>query len=193
MITSGRVNFHDDLKDLIVPIDRVLPHPDNPRNGDIEAIAESIEVNGFISPVIAQRSTSRILAGNHRYHALHALHSEVIPVVWVDVDDDQARRFLLADNRTSDLGTYDNGLLADLLAQIEDTVGLQGSGYDGEDLEQLKALAEAEPDYTDVASWPTLILTVPPHLRDAFFSMTSHADNDKDRLESLLIRAGWKD
>jgi ParB-like chromosome segregation protein Spo0J len=172
---------------------RVRPHPSNPRNGDVDAIAASILANGYIAPIIAQKSTGHILAGNHRYHALLSLGADVAPVIWVDVDEQAATRYLLADNRTSDLGQYDNAQLVELLEQLAEQDDLMGSGYNEHDLEALRALAEIEPDYGDHASWPTITLTVPPHLKNAFYEFTEHAVSDHDRLEMLLRLAGWQE
>lgn len=191
-LTSGLVTFHPKLADLLVPIDKVAQHPDNPRNGDVEAIAESIEINGYISPVIVQESTGYILAGNHRYQALLSLGSKVIPVIYVDVDETAARRYLLADNRTSDLGVYDNGQLVEILNDLDAHDSLLGSGYTKMDLEQLQAILDIPPTYEDFASWPTLTLAVPPHLKNAFYEFTDHAVSDHDRLAMLLKMAGWK-
>jgi len=121
----------------ITPIDRLTPHPDNPRQGDIGAITQSIEQNGWYGTLVAQHSTGHVLAGNHRLQAARQLGIESLPVWWVDCDDTQARRILLADNRTNDLATYDNDLLTELLAGLASTDDLLGSGYDGDDLDDL--------------------------------------------------------
>lgn len=42
-----------------------------------------------------------------------------VPVVWLDVDDATAKRIMLADNRTADLATYDEQILAEALASLE--------------------------------------------------------------------------
>jgi ParB-like nuclease family protein len=127
---SGSVRFHEQVQHLLVDIESVTRHPDNPREGDVDAIIESIEVNGFIAPVIAQKSTGHIIAGNHRYDALQALGSSVIPVIQIDVDDEMAKRYLLADNRTSDLGRYNEENLLTMLLSMQDTdLGLIGTGY----------------------------------------------------------------
>lgn len=190
---SGMVQFHPALAGLMTSITKVRPHPSNPRNGDVDAIAQSILVNGYIAPIIAQQSTGHILAGNHRYHALLSLGADVAPVIWVDVDEQAATRYLLADNRTSDLGVYDNAQLVELLEMLAEQDDLMGSGYNEHDLEALRALAEIEPDYGDHASWPTITLTVPPHLKNAFYEFTEHAVSDHDRLEMLLRMAGWQE
>lgn len=59
--------------------------------------------------------------------------------MYVDVDDRDARRILVADNRTSDLASYDDFALADLLKQLAEEDGLPGTGYDGSDLDDLLA------------------------------------------------------
>ena len=128
----------------LVAVDALSLHPDNPRQGDVGAIHESIAANGFYGALVVQRSTGHVLVGNHRLQA--AAHAGVaeLPVVWVDVDDDRARRILLADNRSGDLASYDEGRLADLLSELaagED--GLAGTAWDGEDLDRL--LADARP------------------------------------------------
>ena len=58
---------------------------------------------------------------------------------WVDVDDATARRILLADNRTNDLATYDDAVLAELLTALAEDDDLLGTGWDGDDLDALLA------------------------------------------------------
>jgi hypothetical protein len=129
-----------------IAIDAIRPHPKNPRQGDIGAIHQSIDANGFYGAVIAQRSTGFILAGNHRWKAAQQAGATEVPVTWVDVDDDHALRILLADNRTNDLATYDDNALADLLKSLHESTGtLAGTGYDGDDLDDL--LNEINPNF----------------------------------------------
>jgi hypothetical protein len=112
-------------------------HPDNPRQGDIGAIVTSIENNGWFGTLVAQRSTRQVLAGNHRLQAAIALDMQDVPVYWVDVDDAEAKRILLADNRVSDLATWDDTILVSLLESLANDDALLGSGYDGDDLDAL--------------------------------------------------------
>ena len=121
-----------------VPIDSLKPHPRNPREGDIGAIHESINNNGFYGSVLAQQSTGYILAGNHRWQAMLQAGATEIPVTWIDVDDDHALRILLADNRTNDLATYNDDTLSNLLEELVQTTGtLAGTAFDGDDLDDL--------------------------------------------------------
>ena len=113
-------------------------HPNNPRHGDIGAIIESIEANGWFGTLVAQCSTGHVLAGNHRLQAASYLDIDKVPVHWVDVDDEAALRILLADNRTSDLATNDDAVMAELLMALAKTeIGLPGTGYDGDDLDAI--------------------------------------------------------
>ena len=124
------------------PITALVPHPSNPRQGDVGAIIQSIQTNGWYGTLVAQISTGHVLAGNHRLQAAIHCGLDRVPVHWVDVDDDTAHRILLADNRTTDLATYDDHALADLLVEMGKNGNLEGSGYDGDDLDDL--LAELE-------------------------------------------------
>ena len=122
-----------------VPIDDLIRHPDTPRRGDIPAISASIEVNGWYGAVVAQSSTRHVLAGNNRMEAARRLGMTDLPVHWLDVDDATARRIMLADNRTSDLATYDDAVLVQLLEAAAADDDLIGTGYDSDDLDDLLA------------------------------------------------------
>ena len=122
----------------MVDVRKLDVHPDNPRQGDIGAIVVSIEENGWYGTLVAQRSTNRVLAGNHRLQAAIAADIKEVPVYWVDVDDAQAKKILLADNRTSDLASYDDFQLLEILQNLDaEDHGLIGTGFDNEDLDNL--------------------------------------------------------
>jgi ParB-like chromosome segregation protein Spo0J len=99
-------------------------------------ICESLERNGQYRPIVVNRRTMGVLAGNHTLRAAIELGWEEIAATFVDVDDEQARRIVLVDNRTNDLAGYDTALLAELLEELPDP---EGSGYD---LAALDALLE---------------------------------------------------
>jgi ParB-like chromosome segregation protein Spo0J len=124
----------------------LVSHPDNPRSGDIGAIVESIKNNGWHGVVVCQKSTRKILVGNHRVKAAIELGLDSIPVQWADVDDQRARAILLADNRASDLGTYDDEILARVVYETAVDGLLGATGYDIEDMDRLVRQAmEPEP------------------------------------------------
>ena len=120
-------------------------HPHNARQGDVGAICQSLEAHGQYRPLVVQRSTGNVLAGNHTLRAAQALGWTEVDVTYLDVDDDQALRILLVDNRSNDLATYDNSVLTDLLESlVRSDFGLEGTGFDGSDLDDL--LAEFQED-----------------------------------------------
>lgn len=121
----------------------------NARRGDVNAIKASIVANGVYRPIIINKGTYtdrplEVLAGNHTLQAMRQLAEEnpddktwqTVDVWQVDVDADRATRIVLADNRTADLGDYDNAELQELLQLVDDN--LDGTGYEYEDLEELQ-------------------------------------------------------
>lgn len=115
------------------PVDQPKLWPGNPRRGDLPLIRESIEENGFYQPIIVQQSTGYVIAGNHRLICAREMRMPEVPVVVVDVDEDRARRMVLADNRTGDKGTYNTDELVDLLG-LFDIDDLAGTGYTSDDV-----------------------------------------------------------
>ena len=122
-----------------LPINSVKPHPANPRKGNVAKIVESIKANGFYGSIVVQKSTMLILAGNHRWQAAKQCGMETIPAMVVDVDDLQAKKILLADNRTSDFAVYDSDELTRLLRDVISDDNLAGTGFDANDLDKLIA------------------------------------------------------
>ena len=127
----------------IVPISGLSLHPENPRRGAVEEISKSIVEHGQYRPIVVQRSTGFVLAGNHTLMAAREVGMPEIAVTYLDVDDAEARRILLVDNRIADAGTYDDATLLSLLRQSESEYGsLAGTGYDDDAFEALELAVE---------------------------------------------------
>jgi len=109
----------------------------NPRKGNIDLIAESLERYGQYKPITVNSNSGEILAGNHTYQAAQKLGWADINVVYVDVDDTTAAKIVAMDNRTTDTGTYDNEQLAKLLEALPE---LDGTGYTFEEYDSLLAV-----------------------------------------------------
>lgn len=129
------------IKHLIVDIDSIQAHPKNVRQGDIGAISESLKAHGQYRPIVVDGRTNQILAGNHTWKAAKALGWSQISAGFVETkDDDEALRILLADNKANDLATYNDDDLINLLKDLAATdEGLEGSLFDGDDLDALIA------------------------------------------------------
>jgi hypothetical protein len=126
----------DTLEALRVPHDSLKPYARNARRGDIDVIKASLRRFGQYKPILARVGTREILAGNQTWLAMGELGWTDIATTFIDVDDDTAKRIVLIDNRASDLGTYDDEALADLLGSLPD---LETTGYRPSDLSELLA------------------------------------------------------
>jgi DNA modification methylase len=133
----------DTLSELTVPVTDLRPYGRNPRRGDVAAIRRSLEAHGQYRPLVVNRRTGEVLAGNHTLAAALELGWSDVAVTYVDVDDDQAARIVLVDNRTNDLATYDDQTLAELLTTLPN---LEATGYGMADLDRLlNRLGQGEP------------------------------------------------
>ena len=181
-----------DLAPLAADVDSLHQLPGNPRKGDVAAVARSLETFGQRKPIVARRDGT-IIAGNHTWAAARELGWDQIAVVWVDDDDSTAQAFALADNRTAELGSYDEGLLAALVAEVHgvDPDLLDATGWSGTDLQRLLdqavemvPLVNDPDDVPDVPSDPRSVLgdvwRLGPH------RVTCGDSTDPDAVERVL-------
>ena len=117
----------------------IEPYYRNPRVGNVPLIVESLKAHGQYKPLVVNLGTktgraNEVLAGNHLLQAGLKIGLEEMLVHLVDVDDDEAARIVLVDNRASDKGSYDLEGLAGLLGDLPD---LDGTGYSDADLTRL--------------------------------------------------------
>jgi len=124
-----------------VPLIALKPLAANARMGDIGAITQSLVSFGQYRPVVARRDGT-VLVGNHTVQAAKALNWETVSVVWLDVDDAEALRIAVIDNRTSDMATYDADALKTLLSEVTDYTG---TGFDVDDVNDIYAGGSTKP------------------------------------------------
>jgi ParB-like chromosome segregation protein Spo0J len=120
-----------------VAVDSLVRYPGNARIHNLAAIKESLLANGQYRPLVVQRGSRYVLSGNGTLEVVQSLGWENVDVWWVDVDDDTAGRIVLVDNRTNDLGTYDEAALVKLLKPYEGD--LNGTAFDMDYYEDLLA------------------------------------------------------
>jgi len=53
------------LESITTDINSIQEFPGNPRKGNIAQLVESLKHNGQYKPIVIQKSTRKILAGNH--------------------------------------------------------------------------------------------------------------------------------
>ncbi|HEV2773621.1 MAG TPA: ParB/RepB/Spo0J family partition protein [Thermoleophilaceae bacterium] len=69
-----------------MPIASLCPHPRNPRRGNLEAVKDSLRHHGQYRPVVANRRTGEVLAGNHVLRAASELGFAEIAATFVDLE-----------------------------------------------------------------------------------------------------------
>ena len=129
-----------------VPLESVQLNPENPRLNDpaVEPVMQSIARFGFRVPIVVNRRTGLIEAGNTRWKAAKRMGLTEVPVIYADDDEVTALAFALADNRTAEIATWDEPSLADLLKRLEAEGELSASGFSDDDLGSLLARLDAE-------------------------------------------------
>ena len=147
------------LEPLLVPIDSVRPHPENPNEGDPEGIAASLARYGQYAPIVVQRSTGYILKGEHTWRAAHLHRWTHIAANVGDYSDADAAGILAGDNRWSERSHRDPDKLGPLLARLaNEDDGLLGTGYDHDDLADLLGAGDPLDDLADAEPPPTVIV-----------------------------------
>lgn len=121
-----------------IPLDELTPFPGNAKRGNVDQIRASLRRNGQYRSLVVREIPNGpliVLAGNHTMQALQAEGRETARCEVVLCDDDTARRINLADNRTAELGGYDNDALAELLSYLDGDY--DGTGYTDDDVQAL--------------------------------------------------------
>ena len=161
----------DSLKSLAVPIDSLQGLPGNPRRGDVDAVAASLSRFGQRKPIVVRRDDGTIIAGNHTWQAAKKLGWSEIAVAYVGDDDVTAQAYALADNRTAELGDYDDELLKaliDSVGQIDPEL-LKDTGWSDDAVKELLEKIElANPKVIDEDEVPELPVEAKTKLSDLY-------------------------
>ena len=141
----------ESLRVKYIPLADLKPATRNPKDHDISAIVESFKRFGFVAPGILNEATGRIVVGHGRAEALAVMKNDgedppgritkkngdwLVPVVHgiSFENDEEAEAYLLADNRLTELGGWDEAQLAELLKEFEARQNMGGTGFNGDDL-----------------------------------------------------------
>ena len=116
------------------PISDLSRWDKNPRKNDkaVPAVARSIRTYGFVAPVVVWQSRQQLVAGHTRISALQMILEEdpefvprdapgvgLVPVRFHEfTDESEAAAYAIADNRLSEIATWDEELLGEVLAEI---------------------------------------------------------------------------
>jgi DNA modification methylase len=102
-------------------VDDLKPDPRNPRlhsKKQIRQIASSIETFGFNVPVLVDAEL-KVICGHGRLLACRELGWSEVPTLCLDhLTPAQTRAFMIADNRLTEIATWDDRLLAQQLQEL---------------------------------------------------------------------------
>lgn len=137
-----------DLEPFLRPVGELHTHPRNPKRGDVGEITKSLERFGQVRMILAL-ADGTIVAGNHTYLAAVRLGWSRVAVVPHEFKtEEEARAYLVADNRLGERGEYDKAELRAHLEEIEQLDSWGGTGFVADDLgylRDLQAAAERQP------------------------------------------------
>ena len=138
-VTTKRI---DELR----PHDRLLRrHPKR----QIKQLARSIQTFGFNVPVLIDRDNT-IVAGQGRLLACQELGWTEVPTICVGhLDEAQVKAFMIADNRLSELSTWDDQVLGETLQELSLLnldFSLEATGFDTGEIDfRIEALTASKP------------------------------------------------
>ena len=144
-----------------VRLQDLTPYAKNARIHDekqVDLIARSIQEFGFLNPVLID-GDGNVIAGHGRIMAAEKLGMQEVPCLSVDgLTEEQRRAYILADNRLTEMGGWDQQIVSDELQFLKDAgFGIDLTGFDIDDIiitddmgadisdEEFAARAEKEP------------------------------------------------
>ena len=124
-----------------LPIESITPDPLNPRKHSreqIRAIAHSIATFGFNAPILVDKAGT-IKVGHGRFEAAKFLKMKHVPVIRLEhLSEQQAKAYMLADNKLTDRSSWDDGLLALCLRELQDIVTdfeIEATGFEAPEID----------------------------------------------------------
>ena len=154
---SGSVQT--DLNIVFKPIDVLKLDPKNPRQhtpGQIKKIARSIEEFGFNVPILID-AEQVVIAGHGRLLASKSIGLSDVPTIQLEhLSAAKRRAFVIADNRLTEIATWDDRLLAESLKELSlsgidfslETIGFETGEID------LRISSLGLPDEPDLLNYP---------------------------------------
>ena len=136
----------------------------NPRQitrEELNKLIKSIKQFGFVDPALVRKQDNMIVGGHQRVKAAIELGLKEIPVVYLDITENDAKLLNVALNKIS--GDWDEDKLTELLAELKffDDIDELLTGFDEDELDKLLAdLEEPKEGLTDEDAIPEDVKTV---------------------------------
>lgn len=122
-------------------ISGIEPYPQNAKrhpDEQVKKIVDSIREFGFNQPIVVDKKGT-IIVGHGRFLAAHLLGMEMVPVLELDLTEEQARAYRIADNKLNesewdmDMVIHELKLLAPEMLEL---TGFTAEEFDGKALAQ---------------------------------------------------------
>lgn len=130
------------MKTIEKKISQVWEDPNNAREHSeksVSAIAESLSKFGQVKPIVIDKS-GKVIAGNGTLSAARSLGWRTLHAIEIDVSEDVAKAYAIADNRTAEFSRWDFGELFQQLDDLRDDVELlRATGFDESDIDSMRA------------------------------------------------------
>lgn len=146
------------------PLSKFVSLPRNPKAHNLGDIHQSLNRFGFVGVIIVNDITNHVLAGHGRIEALRQKKVAgadapegirvrpddwYVPTERVNIPEKEEEALAIALNRIGE-NEWDNAKTAQILADLAAEENLEGTGFDGDDVDYLlKLTAPHEPEFTD--------------------------------------------
>ena len=161
-----------------------------PGDTEYELLKSSIQTFGYVIPIVWNERTGRVVGGHQRLSILEAEGVQRVEVSVVDLDEEQEKQLNIALNKIE--GEWDNGMLRDLLNELDELGVAEATGFDrraidfmNRGLEELVDEATIESELEDVEETFNITLTFDIGYRDDVEEYIR--ENGKEGIKQLII------
>lgn len=103
---------------------------------NLDTLKNSLLTFGQTKPIVVQKSSMRVIAGNGTLQAIKAIGWDEVDCHILDIEDAKANSLAIMDNRTSDLSEWDEKVLFETLNDMDSDL-LALTGFDDKEIEKM--------------------------------------------------------
>lgn len=177
-------------------IRNLIPAEYNPRitlepgDEEYELLKGSLETFGYVVPIIWNERTGRVIGGHQRLSILRAAGEKEVEVSVVDLSEEEEKQLNVALNKIE--GEWDNGMLRDLLNELDELGVAEATGFDrrsidfmNRGLDELVDEAVIESELEDVEETFNITLTFDIGYREDIEEYIR--ENGKEGIKQLIL------
>jgi len=141
-MTRKIISIPTQLREHMIPIEKLVPYDKNPRKHSKQGIQElcrAMERTGFTHPILIDEH-DRIVAGHGRRLAAIELKMKEVPYIRAFYTDEaEYIEAVLSDNKVAEYSKWDKGLMKEIGEILEELSGadFQVAGFSNEDIDKM--------------------------------------------------------